>query len=55
VIVKGGSAVINLFLPDDGLFVEIDSATAYGDHDMAVEVAALCTLEKHLECGANWI
>ena len=54
-IVKGRIAVIDLISPNDGLFVEIDSAMSYGDIDLAVAVAALRTLEKHLECGANWI
>jgi hypothetical protein len=38
--------VIDLTLPDAGLFVEIDSDTSYGDVDMAVEIDTVRTLKK---------
>lgn len=38
--------MIDLSLPDAGLFVEIDSDTSYGDVDMAVEIDTVRTLKK---------
>jgi hypothetical protein len=46
VIVKGWSAVIDLISPNDDSFVEIDSATSYGDVAMAVEIDTVRTLKK---------
>jgi len=38
--------VIELFSPADGLLVKTDSATFYGDVDMAVEIDTVRTLKK---------
>jgi hypothetical protein len=53
-IVKGWSAVIDLFAQPNGHFVEIDSAPPYGYVDMSVEIDALRTLEKTAKRGRSW-
>ena len=46
--------MIALSLPGAGLFVEIDSATSYGDVEMAVEIDTVRTQKKSARRVVSW-